>query len=221
MRSMEIDIFFDLVCPWCFIGKHRLERALANHAQVRPTMRWRPFQLNPNMPPGGMDRQTYLTMKFGGVDRAAQAYSLIGDTAERDGLKLNLDDITRTPSTLDAHRLVQFAEAKRADAAAMVEAIFAGYFQDSRDIGDIDVLVDIAAAHWLDAEETRAFLKSGRERKAVRVADAAARRIGIQAVPCFVFDKRYAISGAQEPMAFYPLIDLAGSDDVASPIFHR
>ena len=218
MRLMEIDIFFDLVCPWCFIGKHRLERALANHAQVRPIIRWRPFQLNPNMPPGGMDRQTYLTMKFGGADRAAQAYALIGDTASRDGLDLNLDDIARTPSTLDAHRLVQFAEEKHADPAVMVEAIFAGYFQHSRDIGDIDVLVEIAAEQWLDADEARTFLKSERDRKSVRIADAAARKIGIQAVPCFVFDKRYAISGAQEPMAFYPLLDLAGTDDAASPI---
>ena len=154
------------------------------------------------------------------ADRAAQAYALIGDTASRDGLDLNLDDIARTPSTLDAHRLVQFAEEKHADPAVMVEAIFAGYFQHSRDIGDIDVLVEIAAEQWLDADEARTFLKSERDRKSVRIADAAARKIGIQAVPCFVFDKRYAISGAQEPMAFYPLLDLAGTDDVASPIFN-
>ncbi|HET8727917.1 MAG TPA: DsbA family oxidoreductase [Alphaproteobacteria bacterium] len=205
---MDIDIYFDLVCPWCYIGKRRLERALAAQPDLKPAIRWQPFQLNPGMPRPGMDRATYLAAKFGGPERARQVYAMVADTAARDGLDLKIDRIVRTPNTLDAHRLVRWSS----EPSAMVEAVFKAYFEDGRDIGDIDVLSDIAAAQGFDPEATRAHLLSEADTDDVQAADAEARRMGIQAVPCFVFDRRYALSGAQEPHAFEPMFDLAKSD---------
>ncbi len=210
---MQLDIFHDLICPWCFIGKRRLERALAARPRPALRIRWQPFQLNPNMPKPGMDRHAYLATKFGGIERAAQAYAAVADTAARDGLILSLDRIRRTPNTLDAHRLVRLVEARTGRTGAVVEALFCAYFQQGRDIGDLAVLAGIAGDCGVDPEEAAAWLSSEAEVAAVRTADAVARQIGIQAVPSFVFDRRFALSGAQEPSAFFPLFDLVANQD--------
>ena len=209
---MQIDIFFDLVCPWCFIGKHRMDRALAERPSLPVELNWQPFQLNPGMPPGGMDRRDYLSAKFGGSGRAAQIYAMVAETAERDGLTLELDAIRRTPNTLDAHRLVRFATRHGRDPAHVAEAIFQAYFQQGRDIGDRNTLADIGEEIGLDRTGVDDHLASRNDINHVRSADAAARRMGIQAVPCFVFDRRYALSGAQEPDSFIPMFDLAGAE---------
>lgn len=209
---MQIDIFFDLVCPWCFIGKRRMDRALAARPGLRVEFRWQPFQLNPSMPPGGMDRRDYLSAKFGGSGRAAQIYAMVAETAERDGLKLELDAIRRTPNTLDAHRLARYAARWDRDPAMVAEAIFRAYFQEGRDIGNRGVLADIGEEMTLDRQDVVEHLDSRADINHVRTADAAARRMGIQAVPCFVFDRRYALSGAQEPESFIPMFDLAGAE---------
>ena len=209
---MQIDIFFDLVCPWCFIGKHRMDRALAERPSLPVDLNWQPFQLNPGMPPGGMDRRDYLSAKFGGSGRAAQIYAMVAETAERDGLILELDAIRRTPNTLDAHRLVRFATRHGRDPAQVAEAIFQAYFQQGRDIGDRNTLADIGEEIGLDRAGVADHLASRTDINHVRSADAAARRMGIQAVPCFVFDRRYALSGAQEPDSFIPMFDLAGAE---------
>ena len=209
---MQIDIFFDLVCPWCFIGKHRMDRALAERPSLPVDLNWQPFQLNPGMPPGGMDRRDYLSAKFGGSGRAAQIYAMVAETAERDGLTLELDAIRRTPNTLDAHRLVRFATRHGRDPAGVAEAIFRAYFQQGRDIGDRNTLADIGEEIGLDRNSVADHLASRTDINHVRSADAAARRMGIQAVPCFVFDRRYALSGAQEPDSFIPMFDLAGAE---------
>ena len=209
---MQIDIFFDLVCPWCFIGKHRMDRALAERPSLPVDLNWQPFQLNPGMPPGGMDRRDYLSAKFGGSGRAAQIYAMVAETAERDGLTLELDAIRRTPNTLDAHRLVRFATRHGRDPAHVAEAIFRAYFQQGRDIGDRNTLADIGEEIGLDRDSVADHLASRTDINHVRSADAAARRMGIQAVPCFVFDRRYALSGAQEPDSFIPMFDLAGAE---------
>jgi predicted DsbA family dithiol-disulfide isomerase len=205
---MLIDIHFDVVCPWCFIGKRRLARALEVRSDVRVELRWQPFQLNPGMPRAGMGRRAYLASKFGSPERAEQAYGMVREAARRDGLTLDLDGIERTPSTLDAHRLVRFAAR---DPGAMVDALFRAYFQEGRDIGDRAVLARIAGEQGYPATEAAAFLAGTAEVDAVRAADAQARRLGVHAVPCFVFERRYAISGAQEPDAFLPLFDLEAS----------
>lgn len=209
---MQIDIFFDLVCPWCFIGKHRMDRALADRPGLPVELNWQPFQLNPGMPPAGMDRRDYLSAKFGGSGRAAQIYAMVAETAERDGLTLDLEAIHRTPNTLDAHRLARHAARRGCDPATAAEAIFRAYFQQGRDIGNRGVLADIAGELGLDHEEAAQHLGGRGDINHVRTADAAARRMGIQAVPCFVFDRRYALSGAQEPESFFPMFDLAGAE---------
>ncbi len=209
---MQIDIFFDLVCPWCFIGKHRMDRALAERPSLPVDLNWQPFQLNPGMPPGGMDRRDYLSAKFGGSGRAAQIYAMVAETAERDGLSLDLDAIRRTPNTLHAHRLVRYAARRGHDPASVAEAVFQAYFQQGRDIGDRHTLAGIAETIGLDPDAVAEHLASRADINHIRTADAAARRMGIQAVPCFVFDRRYALSGAQEPDSFFPMFDLAGAE---------
>lgn len=213
---MRIDIFFDLVCPWCFIGKRRLETALVLRPNLNAGLSWQPFQLNPDMPTGGMSRKAYLDAKFGGPDHAGQVYSMIRETAAKDGIDLNIDKIDTTPNTLDGHRLVRLFQRTGADTAGLVERIFTAYFQDGADIGRHDVLADTAA----DCGEQRGmisrFLNGDDDRSAVMAIDHAARQMGIQGVPCFVIDRRFAVSGAQEPSAFLPVFDLATNPDRAT-----
>lgn len=205
---MLLEIFSDLVCPWCYIGRHRLERALAGRPHVVVERRWQPFELNPDLPAVGMDRMAYLSAKFGGVERARQIHSVIEETAARDGLPIALDRIRRTPNTFDAHRLVRLAEHKGL-ADQLTARLFRAYFVEGADIGDHEVLAAAAAEVGLERDEATRHLAEGAEADTVRGAQAVARQLGIQAVPCFVFDRRYALSGAQEPVAFLPFLDLA------------
>jgi predicted DsbA family dithiol-disulfide isomerase len=206
---MNVDIFFDPICPWCFIGKHRFDRAVGERPQVPLSRRWLPFQLNPGMPREGMDRRSYLAAKFGGPERSRRVLGMVAETAARDGLELRLEEIDRTPNTLDAHRLVRFAQREGVDPAVVIDALFRAYFQELRDIGDRATLIAIGAGCGLDAGFLEMHLASEEEVETVRGADALARRIGVQGVPCFVFDGRYALAGAQEPQAFLPLFDMA------------
>jgi predicted DsbA family dithiol-disulfide isomerase len=212
MPTMLLEIFSDLVCPWCYIGKHRLERALADRPHVPVERRWQPFELNPDMPMAGLDRTAYLAAKFGGVERARQIYSVIEETAARDGLPIALDRIRRTPNTFDAHRLVRFAE-RRGLADRLTSRLFQAYFVEGADIGDREVLAAAAAEIGLDGDEALCHLGDGADSAAVRASQSVARQLGIQAVPCFVFDRRYALSGAQEPVAFLPFLDLAADGE--------
>lgn len=216
---MLIETFADLTCPWCYIGRHRLLRALAERPRVRPEVRWQPFQLNPDLPRGGMERDAYMAAKFGGPERARQIHSVIEDTADRDGLELNFGRIRRMPSTFDAHRLIRMA-GRRGPSGAMVDALFHAYFVEGLDIGDIDTLAATAGRIGLDDAEIRAQLLSDAEVSNVRSADTLARQLTLQAVPCFVFNRRYALSGAQEPASFLPLLDLAvdESEDLATAV---
>lgn len=210
-RSMLIETFADLICPWCYIGKRRLARALELRPGLRIDIRWQPFQLNPDMPPGGMARTDYLTAKFGGAERARQIYRVIEETAERDGLALALDRIQRTPSSFDAHRLVRIA-GRRGLGNAMADALFAAYFGEGVDIGDRDALAATAASIGLEEEEVKRLLAGDAEAASVHAADSLARQMGLQAVPCYIFNRRYALSGAQEPASFLPLLDLGAEE---------
>lgn len=206
---MQVDLYQDLICPWCLIGRKRFADALAARPGLRLTIRPRPFQLNPAMPRDGMDRQTYLSAKFGGPDRASRIYAIIEETAGREGIALNLGKITRTPNTLSAHVLVDHLGHRGGDALALSQAILEGYFFHTLDIGDDAVLADIARPFGLDRRDVDAALADADAFAQVKASDARARQIGIQAVPSFVFDGRYAVSGAQEAEAFAPLLDLA------------
>jgi predicted DsbA family dithiol-disulfide isomerase len=214
---MHIDIFSDPICPWCFIGKRRLQRALAARPTLRPTIRWRAFQLNPAMPADGMERQSYLAVKFGNAAEAQRLYATIGQVGAIEGIDFRFDRIGVTPNTVDAHRLVRYAQAFERD-DAITEALFEAYFLHGRDIGNLAVLADLAKAAGLDRAAAAAFLVGGDGTEAVRAEDMHARQLGIEGVPCFIVDGRYAISGAQEPEAFFSLFDMVTAAETARAV---
>jgi predicted DsbA family dithiol-disulfide isomerase len=205
---MHIDIFSDPICPWCFIGKRRLRRALAARPGLRPTIRWRAFQLNPAMPADGMERQSYLAVKFGSAAEAQRLYATIGQVGAVEGIDFRFDRIRMTPNTVDAHRLVRYALAFERD-DAVTDALFHAYFLQGRDIGDRRVL---------DRTDADACLAGGDGADAVRGEDMRARQLGIEGVPCFIVDRRYAISGAQEPEAFFSLFDMVSASETRSAV---
>jgi predicted DsbA family dithiol-disulfide isomerase len=202
-ETLTVDVVSDVVCPWCYIGKHRLEAALrelaGRDADVRPVVRWHPFQLNPDLPPAGIDRRSYLERKFGGAVRADQIYARVRAAAAQTGLEFHLDAITRQPNTLDAHRLVAWVQAERGDATALVERLFRAYFVEGRRIGEVDTLAELAGEVGVDVDATRTFLASDRLRGVIAQADERARELGITGVPFFIFNGRVALSGAHEP----------------------
>ena len=218
--TLTVDVVSDVVCPWCYIGKHRLEAALRELAAGTPSLttsvRWHPFQLNPDLPREGIDRRRYLESKFGGAVRADQIYARVREAAQSCGLTLALDAISRQPNTLDAHRLIAWAQAERGDASALVERLFRGYFVEGRLIGEMDTLADLAADAGLDRAAARAFLASERLRDEVAGADERARALGITGVPFFVFNGRVALSGAHEPATLLDAISQARAATASS-----
>ncbi|MGR3499884.1 MAG: DsbA family oxidoreductase [Limimaricola soesokkakensis] len=193
---VKLDILSDPICPWCWIGKAGLDAALAEIPDHPFTIEWHPFQLNPDMPAGGMDRRAYLEAKFGGRDGAARAYAPIVERAEEAGLALNLDQIETTPNTLDAHRLIHWAGIEGRQTAA-VSALFKAYFTEGRDIGDHDVLADIADGIEMDAAVVRRLLGSDADLEDIRRRDAHSREMGVTSVPTFIVAQRHAVPGAQ------------------------
>jgi predicted DsbA family dithiol-disulfide isomerase len=212
---MHIDIVSDVICPWCFIGKRRLERALRARGDVDVSLSWRAFQLNPDMPASGMPREAYVVAKFGNMATAARLYATVAETGAAEGIPFAFDRIRRTPNTLDAHRLIRYA-ARHGGAGPLVEALFVAYFVGGRDIGDRETLAGIAAAQGLERAAVDRYLASGAGAAEVLAEDRAARRLGINAVPCFIVDGGYALSGAQEPEFFFPLFDLARNAPTAA-----
>lgn len=207
---ITIDVFSDPICPWCYIGKKRLDEALAARPDIPVTVRWRAFQLNPDMPRSGMDRQAYLSAKFGGADRAGEVYGHIRRVGSQVGIDFQFDRIPRTPSTLKAHRLIRYAHRPDIDKANdLVPALFQAYFLDGRDIGDDETLLDIAEGVGMQRADLAAYLATDEDENEVQAEDVYARRLGIGGVPCFIVDGKYALSGAQEPEAFLPILDMA------------
>lgn len=202
--TLTVDIVSDVVCPWCYIGKRRLEAALGELARAAPALstvvRWHPFQLNPDLPAEGIDRARYLETKFGGPARAAQIYERVRAAGHVSGLALAFDRIERQPNTLDAHRLILWAQqVDHARAADLVERLFHAYFVDGRFIGDRDELARIACEAGYDPDAALEMLRSERLRDEVIRADVGARELGIGGVPFFIFNGRVALSGAHEP----------------------
>jgi len=204
---MRIDIISDVVCPWCFIGKRRLEKALALRPELLPEITWRPFQLNPDMPEGGMARADYIAAKFGDSGHSRRIHQTIAEAGTSVGLEFAFERIKRSPNTRNAHRLIRFATSL-GRAGAVVEGLFRGYFLEGRDVGDFAALAAIADDAGLERDEALAFLESDAERDTIIAEDRNARRLGINAVPCFIFAGQYAVSGAQEPEFFLPVFDL-------------
>lgn len=215
---MNIDVFSDPVCPWCYIGKRRFEAAAAERPTLDLRLHWRAFQLNPDMPAQGMDRKHYLQSKFGGAANAAEVYRRIAETGRSVGLDFAFDRIRRTPNTVQAHRLLRLAQQPELDRGdALAEGLFEAYFLAGLDIGDRDTLADIAARAGIDRDEALYFLEGEHDRAEVLAEDALARRLGIGGVPCFVVEGRYAISGAQEPAALLEVFDRVAAHTPVAP----
>jgi predicted DsbA family dithiol-disulfide isomerase len=201
--TWTIDVVSDVVCPWCYIGKRKLEDALEQARAAglgEPEVRWHPFQLNPDMPAEGISRKQYLEDKFGGPQRATEIYARVKAAAKAAGLDLDIDGITRQPNTLAAHALLAFAQQQGLAVGNDVkERLLKAYFVENRFIGSVDELVAIAEEAGLDAAAARAFIGDPAQLQQVATADARAREMGIGGVPFFIFNQKVAVSGAQAP----------------------
>ena len=193
----RIDIISDAICPWCYIGKRQLERALdiLEKDKLRFSVFWNPFQLNPEMPAEGVGRKAYREAKFGGPERARQIDERVTGAAANVGLEFHLDRLTRTPNTVNAHRLIRMAGQKGVQ-DAVVEALFEAYFCNGADLGDASKLAEIGSTGGLDYEDVKAMLASDANRKEVLAGDQMARNAGIQGVPSFALQGHVLFSGA-------------------------
>ena len=210
---MIVDVFSDPICPWCYIGKRRLERALARDDRGGDvSLRWRAFQLNPNMPEAGMARDAYVALKFGGEAKAGEIYDAIAGVGQGEGIEFAFERIKHTPNTVMAHRLIRLA-ARHGKADAIVEALFRAFFLDGGNIGDRDTLVTLAAGGGLDGDYVGDFLASSLDEADVRAEHDYAVSQEITGVPCFIIDGRYVLMGAQEPDAFMPLFQIADEEN--------
>jgi predicted DsbA family dithiol-disulfide isomerase len=212
--AVVVDVVSDVVCPWCYVGKRRLEAAIAQMREEEPDLpfevRWHPFQLNPDLPAQGVDRKAYLEAKFGGPERAKQVYERVTAAGKSVGIPFDFDAIERQPNTLDAHRLVAWAQSRNeGDTDALVEGLFRANFLEGRYVGSVDELVALAGEAGFDAADARAFLESDALKDVVADSDRRAREMGIGGVPFFIFDGKTALSGAQEPSAIVAAIQQA------------
>jgi predicted DsbA family dithiol-disulfide isomerase len=201
IEPLTIEVVSDVVCPWCFIGKRRLEAALGLYAQAKPDapapkVSFHPFQLNPDLPPEGMLRADYVARKWGGRS-SAEVYARVSGVGKEVGIDFEFDRIVRQPNTRAAHALISLA-ASHGVQPAVKEATMHAYFIDGRDLTDIDTLVEVAERAGLDPKRARSHLADPDALRAIDGADREARRIGVEGVPFFIFNRRYAVSGAQE-----------------------
>lgn len=196
--AVPIDVVSDVVCPWCYIGKRRLEKALASRPDIATEVRWQPFFLNPWVPRDGISRDDYLRTKFGSVERYAEIAKRISAAGEDEGIPFAFDKINRQPNTLDCHRLLRWARSA-IDASALKERLMALYFIEGADLTDPEVLAQAAADCGMDADLVRKLLASDADVEAVTRQANATKEAGIDGVPCFIFGGVLAVSGAQDP----------------------
>ena len=194
-KELIVEIASDVICPWCYIGKRRFERALALlDGEVKPVVRWLPFQLNPDMPAGGMTRADYRRAKFGSVERGKELDARVAAEGRGEGIAFAFDRIERTPNTSAAHQLIDLAQSQ-GRGQQVVDALFRAYFEEARDIGDRDVLASIAMGSGVSGWPGQA------DAKAVAELEDNMRGLGISAVPTFIFERKFGVSGAQPPEA--------------------
>lgn len=197
--AVRVDVVSDVMCPWCLIGFRRLEKAVAATPDLDWTVVWRPYQLDPTLPPEGKPREQYLNEKFG-AERAAAIYDRIREEGEKEGIAFDFESIEVSPNTLDAHRLLRWAVTASPHIQNMLkERLLIDFFERGRNVGDKDVLLQAAHDVGLDARKIEPLLDSDLDRDAVAEEIAYLRRIGVQGVPCFIFEETMAVSGAQEP----------------------
>ena len=215
-QTVKFDIMSDPICPWCYIGKTHLDKALANFPDHPFAIEWHPFQLNPDMPSAGMDRREYLERKFGGKEGAVRAYAPVVAHAENAGLKIDFEGMKRTPNTLDAHRLIHWAGIEDKQ-NAVIDSLFDAYFVETRDIGDHEVLADIADGVGMDAAIVLKLLKSDADREDIRSRDRHSRQMGVSSVPTYIVANQHAVPGSQPPELWEKVISEIMSQTEAFP----
>lgn len=208
VAGLRVDIVADFVCPWCYLGKRRLDEALAALQGPR-SLTWFPYQLNPDMPAEGMPLDEYLTSRFGSPDVITPGLEALNETGRREGLRFRFDRITRVPNTLDAHRLMYLAKSRQADSCALAEDLMAAFFTRGEDISERAVLVEIGETHGLPADAIHTVLNDDASRKVVLAQEQQMRDAGVAGAPVFLVNKRYFISGAQHAEALIGAFDRA------------
>lgn len=208
MAMITLDVVSDTICPWCFIGKRRLERALASRPDASVEVRWRPYQLDPTIPPGGIDRGQYLEAKFGGPERAREIYDRVRAAGAEEGLDFAFETIARTPNTINSHRLIRWAGAAGCQ-DAVVERLFRSYFLEGGDIESPSSLAAIARDCGMDDDLVAELLAGDADIEVVEREIVTARKIGVTGVPCFIFADRFGVMGAQSPEVLADSIDRA------------
>lgn len=212
---MRIDIFADVVCPWCYIGEKRLQAALDQRPDLQVERHWQPFQLRPDMPAEGEDWQTFVDEKFGGIERAGEMFENVVHAGSELGIDFRFDLMTRSPNTVNAHRLILLATGHELE-WEMVHKLFQSHFTDGVNLSDPDALVDIAVGLGLDANLSREFLEGTEGQSEVFESQQVAEQLGISGVPFFIFDSRLAVSGAQPAEVFQQVIDRVLSESAAA-----
>jgi predicted DsbA family dithiol-disulfide isomerase len=207
-QPIDVDFIADLACPWCYVGLVRLDGARASRPQLTIRLRWWPFLLNPQMPPEGMDRASYLRAKFGGDANAKQIYSRIVEAGREDGIAFAFERMKRTPNTVLAQRLVLNAESQ-GRGEDLIRVLFRALFEDGRDIGDRATLIELAGSAGLDPAAAEAFLAGPDQASEIMAAHQRAERLGVRGVPVFVVDREHAIAGAQPAEVLAGLLDAA------------
>jgi predicted DsbA family dithiol-disulfide isomerase len=205
---MQIDFISDTVCPWCFIGKRRLAKAMALRPEIAFDVRYRPYQLDPKIPPGGIDRAHYMTARFGADAKLNEAYAAIAAEGVKEDIDFDWEAIHRRPNTVNSHRLIRWAEAQGVQ-DEVVERLFVAYFENGEDIGDIRVLADIADLCGMDGAEIADLLETTTDAAFVEREDKLAHEMGITGVPAMIFANRIAVTGAREPEVLAMVIDKA------------
>ena len=212
---MTSPLSIDVVCPWCFLGKRRLEAAVAA-VDIPVEIHWRPFQLDPSIPPEGIDREDYIRGKFGDLDALDAAHERLVTMGKAVGADYRFDLIRRNPNTIDAHRIIRWAS-EAGQESEIVERLFTDYFTLGRDVGDHAVLADAAESVGLGRTATLERLAGTDDRNAILAEIAAAQRIGVTGVPCFIFGKKYGVMGAQAEETLIRAIRQAAADLAHAP----
>lgn len=210
--TLTVDVTSDVICPWCYIGKRRLEKAvtaLTDRADVR--VRWHPFQLNPGMPKEGLNRRQYRTAKFGSWEQSLALDAQVMEAGRAEGILFAFDKVERTPNTFDSHRLIRLADQEGVQ-DAVVEALFQAYFTEGRDMSHTPTLLDVVAEAGLDRGRAEALLRADDGIEAIREAEEQAHALGISGVPFFVVNQAFALSGAQDPSVFLAAFDRVRAD---------
>ena len=208
---MQIDVISDTVCPWCYIGKRRLERAMKLRPQIQFDVRWRPFQLDPSTPKEGVERRAYIERKFGSSEKIKPIHNALLEAGAAEGISFAFDKIVRTPNSINSHRLIRWSHSAGVQ-DAVVELMFKRYFTEGADIGDIAVLARIGADAGMDHELVEEMLNSDADREKVEHEDTMARKIGISGVPTYLVGGKVLVTGAQDADHLAHVIDRVANE---------